>query len=78
MIVAPIGSYFLTLNIVFGGASLSSSFPCPSSADTLTNLGNSTYAGATAAVVANVVLVAYVVVAYNEDQSEQLEAKKDR
>ena len=45
--------------------------------------GNSTLAGATAAVMANVVLVAYVVVAMREDQSDQLaaqkkESKKDR
>ncbi|KAI6373964.1 vacuolar ATPase assembly integral membrane protein vma21 [Pyricularia grisea] len=43
--------------------------------------GNSTYAGALAAIMANVVLVAYVVVAMNEDQTEQekaKEGKKDR
>ena len=38
-------------------------------------LGSSTAAGATAAVVANIVLVAYVIVAYKEDQSERLEAE---
>ncbi|KAL5347102.1 vacuolar ATPase assembly integral membrane protein vma21 [Pseudogymnoascus australis] len=36
--------------------------------------GNSTYAGATAAIMANVVLVGYIVVAMNEDQSEAIEA----
>lgn len=54
MIVAPIGSYFLLLNTLFGG--------------------NSTYAGAFAAIMANVVLIGYVIVAFQEDQSEALEA----
>ncbi|KAK0731775.1 hypothetical protein B0H67DRAFT_86343 [Lasiosphaeris hirsuta] len=45
--------------------------------------GNSTFAGALAAIMANVVLVAYIVAAMREDQSEQLaeqakEAKKSR
>ncbi|KAI1439693.1 VMA21-like domain-containing protein [Annulohypoxylon stygium] len=56
MVVLPIGSYFLTVNTVFGG--------------------NSTYAGGLAAIMANVVLVGYVVVAMNEDQTDQAEAKK--
>ncbi|KAH8177602.1 VMA21-like domain-containing protein [Sarocladium implicatum] len=38
--------------------------------------GNSTYAGALAAVMANVVLIGYIVVAMNEDQSDQLKAEK--
>lgn len=38
---------------------------------TLTNPGNSTYAGATAAIVANIVLLSYVVVAFNDDKSER-------
>ncbi|CZT03418.1 hypothetical protein WAI453_012346 [Rhynchosporium graminicola] len=53
MVVCPIGSYFLTLNMVFKG--------------------NSTWAGATAALLANVVLMGYVLVAFNEDQTETLE-----
>jgi hypothetical protein len=54
MVVGPIGSYFVTLNTLFGG--------------------NSTYAGAFAAIMANVVLIGYVLVAFNEDQTEALEA----
>ncbi|KAH6650831.1 vacuolar ATPase assembly integral membrane protein VMA21 [Chaetomium tenue] len=51
--------------------------------DTVFN-GNSTYAGALAAIMANVVLIGYIFVAMAEDQSEQQEGggpgdgKKDR
>jgi len=59
MIVGPIGTYFLTLDTLYGG--------------------NSTYAGATAAIMANVVLVGYVIVAFMEDQSEAIEtAEKEK
>ncbi|RYP45100.1 hypothetical protein DL769_011481 [Monosporascus sp. CRB-8-3] len=57
MVVVPIGSYFVTVNTVFGG--------------------NSTYAGGLAAIMANVVLVGYIIVAMNEDQSDQLAAKRE-
>ncbi|KIX02898.1 uncharacterized protein Z518_08841 [Rhinocladiella mackenziei CBS 650.93] len=58
MVCAPIGSYFLTVNVVFGG--------------------NATYAGAFAAIMANVVLVAYIVVAMREDQTDKIEAEEKR
>ena len=35
-------------------------------------IGKSTWAGATAAIMANVVLVAYVIVAFKDDESEKL------
>ncbi|KAI9699165.1 MAG: vacuolar ATPase assembly integral membrane protein vma21 [Bogoriella megaspora] len=57
MISMPIGTYFASVNTVFGG--------------------NSTYAGASAAVIANVVLIAYVVVAMKEDQEEQKQKKSE-
>ncbi|TVY84993.1 Vacuolar ATPase assembly integral membrane protein VMA21 [Lachnellula suecica] len=59
MIAGPIGTYFVTLNLLFGG--------------------NTTYAGALAAIMANVVLVGYIIVAFKEDQSDALEAaEKER
>ncbi|KAJ9500622.1 vacuolar ATPase assembly integral membrane protein vma21 [Exophiala xenobiotica] len=40
--------------------------------------GNAVWAGACAAVMANVVLIAYIIVAMKEDQSEQIEAEQNR
>ena len=101
MITFPISSYFLSVNMIFGGLSCpihlcnppnisnpykhqTSSTPTSlfhSSTHThntythlpnlITHPGNSTYAGATAAIVANIVLLSYVVVAFNDDKSER-------
>lgn len=75
MVAGPIGTYYLTLNIVFRGELFQ--HVCTGSATKdppaiLSGIGSSTMAGATAAIMANVVLVAYVIVAMKEDQSERL------
>ncbi|KAF1811363.1 hypothetical protein P152DRAFT_474957 [Eremomyces bilateralis CBS 781.70] len=57
MITLPIGTYFASVNTIFGG--------------------NATFAGATAAIMANVVLIGYIIVAMREDQSDQLEKARE-
>lgn len=94
MIVVPIGSYFLTVDSFFQGSvirSLVSSHFRRSGGNGILRIdwqtkltvgaGNSTYAGALAAVMANAVLIGYIVVAMAEDQTDQetaKEGKKDR
>lgn len=66
MVIGPIGMYFLTVESIFKGK--------PRDYLDLLNtdlVGSATYAGITAAVTANVVLFAYIFVAWRDDQGER-------
>ena len=76
MAFVPITTYFTTIHYVFEGEPIESEtarprgFPEPTSF-----VGNATYAAIAAIVSANIVMVAYVVVAFNEDAGPALTKK---
>jgi hypothetical protein len=75
MICGPIGTYYLTLNLVFKGL-ITLRKTNHTSANAV--LGNSSYAGALAAMVANVILAVYVIIAFREDQGERSAATQKK
>ncbi|EEH48097.2 uncharacterized protein PADG_04181 [Paracoccidioides brasiliensis Pb18] len=85
MVCAPLGVYFGTVNRVFEGAfnsiqSISNTFhftiqPHPNA--NTQRLGNSTYAGAYAAVTANLVVLGYILMAIWEDSGAEKSRKGD-
>ena len=64
--------YFLSVNTVFRGQS----FSVQIAFGVEMVAGNSTWAGAAAAITANLVLIAYVVIAMKEDQGDNIAAEE--
>ena len=70
MIAAPLGTYYVSVTSLFVGTTLPlRHLPSPN-LQANTRAGQSTVGGALAAVVANVVLITYVIVAMTEDLAE--------
>jgi hypothetical protein len=81
MITLPIGTYFFTNAYVFNGNDDLSVWTASSIITPLTHSGNATYAGGLAALMANVVLIGYVIMAFMDDQkelAEEAEASKKK
>lgn len=76
MFAGPIGVYFLTLHTIFKGLISFASLNRLLHLGLIYISGNSTWAGAAAAIAANVVLITYIIVAVREDESEKLSAEQ--
>ena len=73
MVAAPLATYYISVTRVFVGTCRYLWRPTNIDDDVLS--GNATAAGALAAVAANVVLIAYVVVAMAEDDTDERDKK---
>jgi len=90
MAVAPIGSYFGTLDYMWNGEFYIIQSSAHAEAETVLwcvplTIGNTTYAAICAVAAANIVLVGYVIVAFREEAAPppgsekiRLEQRKDR